>query len=78
MNTDYKGSFGSSLQHSLQAGVVGPPGLAQSPAVPGGGALSTGQETGLGLQLGLRKFAASFYSSLGLGQALVTAFSFFF
>ena len=37
-----------------------------------------GQETGLGLQLGIRKFGASFYSFLGRGQALVTAFNFFF
>ena len=37
-----------------------------------------GQETGLDLQLGIRKFGASFYSFLGIGQALVTAFNFFF
>ncbi|CAK7320353.1 hypothetical protein VULLAG_LOCUS22587 [Vulpes lagopus] len=46
-------------------------------SVPGGGKLSVCQETGLGLQLGIRKFGASFYSLLGIGQTRVTAFKFF-
>lgn len=45
-------------------------------SVPGGGKLRVGQETGPGLQLGIRKFGASFYSLLGIGQTRGTAFSF--
>lgn len=37
-----------------------------------------GQEPGLGLQLGIRKFGASFYSLLGIGQTRGTAFKFVF